>query len=144
MEHLNTLDPYFYLLMRTDLASMNPGKAAAHGAHAGSLFTHDMGNLAGRETNASELRLLNMFNQWEASARGFGVAITLAVNGRTLDQVVNFMKMHPDAAANMVHDPSYPVTDGDVTHLIPLNTCGYVFGHKPDLRPLLGQFGLMA
>jgi hypothetical protein len=29
--------------------------------------------------------------------------------------------------AGVVHDPTYPIVDGDVVHHIPLDTCAYVF-----------------
>jgi hypothetical protein len=29
--------------------------------------------------------------------------------------------------ADVVHDPTYPILDGEVVHHIPLDTCAYVF-----------------
>jgi hypothetical protein len=28
---------------------------------------------------------------------------------------------------DVIHDPTYPITDGSVTHVIPLDTCAYIF-----------------
>jgi hypothetical protein len=32
--------------------------------------------------------------------------------------------------ADIVFDPTYPIKDGEATHLVPVNTCGYIFGEK--------------
>ena len=35
---------------------------------------------------------------------------------------------------DIIHDPTYPLQDGDTTHFIPVDTCGYIFGDKDDIR----------
>ncbi len=42
----------------------------------------------------------------------------------------------------VVHDPTYPLADGDVTHLIPLDTCGWAFGPPDILAPVIGELDL--
>lgn len=124
--------PYLYILMRSDLDSLNPGKMVAQGAHAANQFVHEVDTLNDP-----------LFQQWETSTPdGFGVTICLDVTGRELPTVVEFAKK-AGFTAGVTHDPSYPLRDGDVTHLLPLDTCGYVFGDKDELRALLGQFGLL-
>ena len=144
--------PYLYILMRSDLESLNPGKMVAQGAHAANQFAFNMGKLryslekphaddplSTPENNA----LLRLFEQWETSTPdGFGVTICLDVTGQQLPLVVAAAK-RANSAAGVTHDPSYPLRDGQVTHLLPLDTCGYVFGDKDDLRILLGQFDLL-
>ena len=146
-------EPYLYILMRSDLESLNPGKMVAQGAHAANQFGAEMYALrasvndkkvAAVDLDPNELRLLGLFKQWETSTpQHFGVTITLDVTGALLPLVVEAAK-RMSLPADVTHDPSYPLRDGAVTHLLPLDTCGWVFGDKPDLRVLLGQFNLLA
>lgn len=122
--------PYLYILMRSDLDSLNPGKMVAQGAHAANQFVFEMDSSA-------------LFEQWQTSTpQGFGVTITLDVSGEQLPLVVDAAK-RMNLTAGVTHDPSYPLQDGAVTHLLPLDTCGYVFGDKDDLHILLNQFDLL-
>ena len=151
-------DPiYLYLLMRTDLASMNPGKAVAQGAHAASKFVAETMT---READPA----YQDFREWIESADGFGTKIALGVKEREL------LRTHDTAnrmgfASGLVVDPSYPyVVDEEIVQLIrhPVDyppvlledgkflchrqevTCGYVFGRKDALSPILSKFSLMA
>lgn len=143
--------PYLYILMRSDLDSLNPGKAVAQGAHAANQFTYEMTSFINDAQHVSKdhylpnTKMINLYNQWVTSTKqGFGVTITLDIgNDVTLHQVVAAAKSM-GLAAGVTHDPSYPVADGQVTHLVPLDTCGYVFGDKDKLSILLGQFILLA
>jgi peptidyl-tRNA hydrolase len=138
-------EPVLYILMRTDLASMNPGKAVSQGVHAGHQFTYQM-NAA--DVNPDEfpkvkIETIHMYDQWVSSTdQGFGTTITLDVN---VDQLfrVTIAAEEMGFFAGVTHDPSYPLQDGDFTHLIPLDTCGFVFGDKKKLEILLRQFSLM-
>jgi len=147
-------EPALYILMRSDLDSLNPGKMVAQGAHAANQFGYDMDGLEAQHLvdkdnpdTASELTpvqrdLVRMFGQWQTSTpQGFGVTLCLDVTGEELPLVVEAAK-RAGFAAGVTHDPSYPLRDGGVTHSLPLDTCGYVFGNKPDLGILLGQFDL--
>lgn len=130
-------DYYFFTFMRTDLASMNPGKAVAHGAHAASMFEMQM-------RDVTDEAVLAALTKWRASAGTFGTAITLAVNGRELDATVANLKQ-AGYQAGVVHDPTYPVMDGAVCHLIPIDTCGWAFLDKDDpvARALRTSLSLM-
>ena len=128
-------EPALYILMRSDLDSLNPGKMVAQGAHAANQFVFEMGRSEKRD-------LVRMLDQWQTSTpQGFGVTLCLDVTGEELPLVVEAAK-RAGFAAGVTHDPSYPLRDGGVTHSLPLDTCGYVFGNKPDLGILLGQFDL--
>jgi len=116
-------DSRLYILMRTDLASMNPGKGMAQAAHAANAMIHDW---QGDED----------VDNWQAqTSQGFGTTITLAVptEGALVDMVAIADALGYPAA--LVHDPSYPVRDGEVTHLLPIDTCGYVFVRDADNPP---------
>jgi hypothetical protein len=147
--------PYLYILMRSDLDSLNAGKMVAQGAHAANQFTHTMDTLmedilidldnpdTESTTDKHQRQLHDMFMSWKTSTpQGFGVTICLDVTGDNLPLIVDAAK-RAHFAAGVTHDPSYPIQDGRVVHSLPLDTCGYVFGDKSDLRILLGQFDLL-
>jgi hypothetical protein len=131
-------EPYYlYVLMRTDLASMNPGKAVAHGAHAGNQFDYAMRQVSNKE-------LLAGYDAWVKSADFFGTTITLGVNEAQLKSHVSAVAaVGSSVVAGEVFDPTYPIRDGEVCHFIPLTTCGFVFGPVSVLKPLLADLDLM-
>lgn len=141
-----TYMPFLYILMRTDLESMNPGKAVAQGAHAANQFVHDIENIRSAmngSTKGNRVRSIQMYDYWATrTGDGFGTTICLGVNEDQLERVV-MAGQTSGMIANITHDPSYPLRDGDITHFLPLNTCGYIFGDKDELKILLGQFNLM-
>lgn len=129
-------DPRLYVLMRTDMESMNAGKAMAQSAHAANMFQ----TLCGDES-----RGLGAYNAWfTQTSQGFGTTIVLAVSSESelFTQIQRAKDLH--LMAGIVHDPTYPVRDGAVTHLIPVNTCGFVFVPEPELaaRTFLGELNL--
>lgn len=146
--------PLLYILMRTDLESMNPGKAVAQGCHAANQFVHVVelcrdaiaGDAidGGPEDRAPEkYQNIKMYDHWSTrTGCGFGTTICLDVDDDVLHRVVAASRTM-GMFAGVTHDPSYPLRDGDVTHFIPLDTCGYIFGEKEDLSILLRQFNLM-
>ncbi len=146
--------PLLYILMRTDLESMNPGKAVAQGVHAGHQFVHEVEILRNKiggsgvggkpeDVFPNKYNIISMYDSWSTrTGDGFGTTICLSVDDDTLHRVVAAGKTMR-LFSNITHDPSYPLRDGSVTHFIPLDTCGFVFGEKEDLSILLGQFSLM-
>ena len=127
-------NPAFYILMRGDMDSLNPGKAVAQGTHAQSLFDVSMKMAQTESTQA-------LYDQWLAQGGGFGTAITVEVTERQLHQVAEFAQ-RAGYPAGVVLDDSYPLQDGRTLHLIPVHTCGYVFGDKEEVEILLRQFDL--
>ena len=122
-------DLRLYILMRTDLASMTPGKACAHAAHAANQFIHECGDEVMRAA-----RLIKQVQAWQSQTPlGFGTTITLGVTGAQLAMAVEVAKAM-GLLAGVVHDPTYPLVDTapdsktSVVHKIPLDTCGYIFG----------------
>lgn len=110
-----------YLLMRTDMKSLCVGKALAQAHHAGMQLEWDA-----KEWDTEQQAL---FNRYRYEARGFGTTIVLAVSEQemraTMIRARDYGYLH-----GVVHDPSYPLFDGDFLHHIPLDTCAYVFGEK--------------
>ena len=114
--------PVLYILMRNDLDSMNPGKAMAQASHASNAFV-----------KSYVLKGDDLYKQWEKETpQGFGTVLVLAVNELEMTQAVRVARACKFPAA-VIHDPTYPVQDGEVTWHIPVDTCAYVFGEKDDL-----------
>lgn len=113
-----------YILMRLDLASMNPGKACAQAAHAANQFIHDI-NM--KREQHGDFDMSDAVYAWENQTdQGFGTTIVLAVNQRQMGDVIDWAENF-GILSGITHDPTYPIRDGEVTHLIPLDTCAYVF-----------------
>jgi peptidyl-tRNA hydrolase len=108
-----------YVIVRNDLASMNPGKAAAQACHAANQFVNHY-------SNDPETKM------WQNQAAGFGTTIVLAADITTIRNLVEDAKIC-GIPAGIVLDPTYPVKDGNFTHFIPIDTAAYVFGTKEEL-----------
>lgn len=103
-------DYKFYVFLRSDLDSMNTGKAAAQVSHAASDF-------------AAKCMHTDEYKAW-CEDRTFGTAIVKdGGNLKNLPRLEEFNIL----GSGMIHDPSYPIRDGKVTHLIPLDTCYWLF-----------------
>lgn len=129
--------PYLYILMRNDLASLNFGKAVAQGSHAANQMVHEA-VIKGK----SDIDLRNILIEWGMEANGFGTCIVLSVNEEQMRQTIAKAKEN-GLHAGITHDPTYPLQDGQSFHLIPLDTCAYVFARKADAKPYVSSFSLM-
>ena len=130
-------DIRLYVLMRNDLSSLNSGKACAQSCHAANQCVFE-----GRVKNHDD-DLIAILDEWEMQTEcGFGTCIVLSGNIRDIETVVknvNRVGLH----AGMVHDPSYPILDGEIIHHIPLDTCAYVFGLFDEIAPFVKRLSLM-
>lgn len=120
-----------YILMRTDLASLNPGKACAQATHAANQCVAEATGVAAQQ-----------IGEW-SGARGFGTCIVVAI--RDPDDMRAIVRAAKGASihAGVTHDPEYPLLDGDFMHIIPLDTCAYLFGYREMLDPFVGHLSLM-
>lgn len=109
-----------YILMRTDIPQMNPGKLGAQAAHAGTQFVFDV------LKNGDE-SLRTAMAGWAEQGGGFGTKITLAATEEQIRDAVNGMEQL-GYQAGLVVDPTYPMTNyfGEFFTRSEL-TCGYVF-----------------
>ncbi len=115
-----------YIIMRGDLASLNPGKAMAQASHA---YGAMMESVEGTDNEA-------LFLEWQAqTSQLFGTTIVLIA--KDWDEVGSILHAYTDTdlqrrytVSGAVLDPEYPVRDGTATHHIPVYTCGFVFGRK--------------
>jgi peptidyl-tRNA hydrolase len=115
------MTPMLYILMRTDLDSLNPGKAIAQGAHAANQFVSECGNDPDVQKWTRE------------TSQGFGTTIVLAVEDADALHYYTSLADDDSIYNGITHDPSYPIRDGKVVHTIPLDTCGYVFSPNGPL-----------
>lgn len=109
-----------YILMRTDLDSLNPGKMAAQACHAANLSVKRMSDFFPEE-----------LSRWEED-RNFGTTIVLdAIDERTIIETVTALECMPIMngllVTGLLKDPTYPIRDGKVVHYVPLITCGWAF-----------------
>lgn len=137
-------DPALYIIMRTDMASLNPGKAMAQAAHASNAFIWDYRE---RVFDAhSGVNLINLVEMWQNETKqGFGTTIVLGgFMSDISDTLLEIEKMGiPDNISGLVYDPTYPIRDGDVTHLIGIHTCAYVFCDRTSVSAeILRRFNL--
>ncbi len=139
------MTPVLYILMRTDLPSMNAGKAMAQASHASNAFINRMDT-----KKDSVLDLTNTMRKvWQAETmQGFGTVLVLAANVGQINGIVEKTELFSDVVANKVIDPTYPYqVTGEIANLIqqdmPLyrgdgmftlyreeTTCAYLFGDK--------------
>jgi peptidyl-tRNA hydrolase len=150
-------EPILYILMRTDLQSMNPGKAMAQASHASNAAMKK-----GRRIGVSD-EMVGLINQWEKSTSdGFGTVLVLAVDLSQLAEVM--LNSHDkNVISGVVIDPTYPYsTTPEIAGLIGTSldtlprqvrskevslwrsetTCGYVFGDKEEAKKLVGHLSL--
>ena len=125
-------DYVLYLFMRNDMASLNAGKACAQAHHAACRLFHSFWDR-------------DDVGKWQNQTRyGFGTVLVFAANIDTIRSICDTAESTYGLAAGILHDPSYPVRDGQVTHLIPLVTCGYVLAPKDYayIRQALDEYRL--
>jgi hypothetical protein len=152
MTKTNPHERRLYILVRTDTTSLNAGKAMAQVAHA----ANQLSELALRKevvatsnTPAESVAwLADAYLEWCGEGddyRGFGTTIVLASADllNDYDYIIDEIRnRHFNYAAGLVIDPSYPILDGRVTHLVEFPTCAWVFGGVAELRPVLESFSL--
>ena len=138
-EDLRTTYPVLYILARTDIDSMNPGKLAAQCGHAVSMFMY-------RVCQTAVLGEPD-FKEWigiddNRKTRGFGTKIVLdAGDVSNLKFIIDNAQVE-GLMADLVVDPTYPLYDGSFVHELSLPTCGYIFGDKLELIDIVDGLGL--
>jgi hypothetical protein len=129
-----------YIIMRTDLRSMTPGKIAAQASHAG---THLFDTIY-RENRKSPRRFCAPISEWTGD-RGFGTAIVL--DGGDLEDWIEIYgifngRKGKDLSGDphrfyqgIIVDPTYPLNDGAAVHLLKITTCVWFFCDFDILPP---------
>lgn len=135
MDHTDPL--ILYVLMRTDLPDYKSGKSMAQANHAGTKFMAECSKLD-RETHRS---ILCHVEEWLDEGDGFGTCVVLGVTRRAM--FTHLQQAHLGGLMHgLVHDPSYPILDGDIIQHLPVDTCAYVFGRKSRCSTILGGLSL--
>lgn len=148
------------VLLRSDLPSLNPGKAVAHAAHAANQAVHEL----------LELQRPGLFLEaspdvaaWaRATPSGFGTTIALDSKFVSLPRLARAME-GVNARTGVVGDERFawkvdaeigPLLDQSLHTRAPAPedrqwtcyrsaaVCAWAFGEKADLAPVLGQFNL--
>lgn len=128
-----------YILMRTDMASMNAGKGMAQACHAANdavacvkNFIAHITSEEAKEFNSNRNNpIIAGFEAWEKSTEveTFGTTLVFdAFNEETilaLDE--EFSEVDLGNFSGVITDPTYPIRDGQITHYISIVTCGWVF-----------------
>lgn len=123
-----------YVLMRTDVPDYKSGKHMAQSNHAG---THFMA----QAMKHSDFSFQSHVNAWLAEGNGFGTCITKAVTYRQMRRAMERAKIG-GLFHGLVHDPEYPVQDGDRMQHLPIDTCAYIFGPRSRCWPIVEEFPL--
>jgi hypothetical protein len=86
--------------------------------------------------------------EWEnQTPDGFGTCYVLGAKIADIRLAMDLCKkaskeMHGIIDFSIVHDPTYPIKDGEVFHSIPLDTCAYIFGKKQDIFCAIEELNL--
>lgn len=117
-------NPVLCLFGRNDLTSMNSGKLAAQMAHGATM-------LEKRVLNHTSSEILRLHHEWSIStSSGFGTKLVFAINESQfplIEELHTNDGRFKDSIFGTIHDPTYPIRDGKVTHHIPLNTGCFLF-----------------
>ena len=169
---MNDTFPVLYILVRTDLDSLNPGKLGAQTSHASNAFLHQWKRLcenmddAGANYTGFEpiVNTHELINDWQNQTnQGFGTVLTLAATMSQMQFTVGAAE-RGGLLSGMVMDDTYPILvarelgeflkatypdglvvgDGGRYVTIPLEACAYVFADKNDpyTSMLLGGYKL--
>lgn len=120
-----------YILVRTDMESMNAGRTAAQCAHAANLFVKEIIDL--QISIGDDDPLIKNFIEWESQTdQGYGTTIVL--DGLSEEFINMKMGLTENEFYSMwVVDPEYPIKDGNTVHLIPnVRTCAFFFAFDED------------
>jgi len=114
-----------YILMRNDIASMNPGKAMAQACHAANQFVHEYGD------NED-------VKHWQKEGKGFGTTIVLSVDSPTFkDTMMKAMQLGV-RTRGLVFDTTYPfITNKEIAELIPTEKLSAPSIFKEDGRVVM-------
>ncbi len=126
-----------YVLMRTDLPDYKSGKSMAQANHAGTKFLAECLTLDRTEHHSELVHV----DEWLNEGGGFGTCVVLGVTRRAMFTLLDQAKLG-GIRHGFVHDPSYPILDGDIIQHLPVDTCGYIFGRKSRCSPILGNLSL--
>lgn len=93
-----------YIFMRSDLHSLNPGKAMAQAAHAGTAFTSNF-----YEGVYEKILPKNVFDEWTKEGVDFGTTIVLDADEKQVNSILEELeKENIKLPVGKIIDPFYP------------------------------------
>lgn len=93
-----------YIFMRSDIQSLNPGKAMAQAAHAGTAFASNF-----YEGVYDEILPKNVFDEWIKEGVDFGTTIVLDADEKKVDFILEELeKKNIKIPVGKIIDPTYP------------------------------------
>lgn len=93
-----------YIFMRSDIQSLNPGKAMAQAAHAGTAFASNF-----YEGVYNEILPKNVFDEWIKEGVDFGTTIVLDADEKKVDFILEEVeKKNIKLPVGKIIDPTYP------------------------------------
>ncbi len=126
-------NPTLYLFVRNDVPSMTPGRAIAQASHATNAFELHL-----RMLTQSSLEWAKIMEEWRPDPEPAGRALVFGCTGRQLDFIeaeinsyMKYTKENFNLLGGTYMDPTYVLKDGDVTHLVPFKSCGWMFARAP-------------
>ena len=132
-----TSNPALCIFIRSDMKSMNPGKAAAQAAHRATLFERYIYT----ETNVA---IRNLYEDWcNSTLQGFGTKLTFSIKESDfalLEELYKNDRTFENSLFGICHDPTYPLQDGNVIHYLPINTGCFMFINANDVGGKIGKF----
>jgi hypothetical protein len=114
-------EPRLYIIVRSDIADLTPGKLGAQTGHAASM-------LARQVFDSNDASIIASYKQWEGN-RMFGTKIVLSATKDNIDSLIDTMSLHqPNPYYGTVVDPSYPFRNyfGEMFTAKEM-TCAFVF-----------------
>lgn len=121
-------DYVLYILPRTDLDSMTPGRIAAQVSHATSMFHEN--------TDKKIIKLWAGVHEIHELTTYLDFGTVIVLNGGEMNSIMNLLdnisKEDLTIPIGLVRDPTYLIQDGEVTHFVDIYTCGYVLINKND------------
>lgn len=121
-----------YILMRSDMASLNPGKAMAQASHASNQFIFNSYKFIPEGPELSAVK------RWQNQTKfGFGTVLVLdAFDESGIFYAIENARKE-ELICDLVIDPSYPLIDGDyIHHITDVLTCCYIFSDSGKLEIL--------
>ena len=132
--------------MRTDIGSMTPGRVAAQATHGGTELEQYMNKLKGRKTG-KDSEIAKLHNQWLKQAGNFGTTIVLDLaeyefgdrifypDGGIESTLDHLKEWSEDGLMvfGKIHDPTYPIKDGDATLFAQVDTGIWLFGDAHEI-----------
>lgn len=148
------MNPVLYILMRNDVASLTVGRQMAQASHAASAIAGKMERLGRQMTDSGEtvgkgFLAYECWLDWSMSTKqSFGTTIVLSVSEKEMRDTIAVALMarsqEESFTAGIITDPTYAVKDGDIAHIVSLDTCGYILGDRDSeaLKLLTQDFKL--